>query len=418
VTPRRPRGFTLIEVLVGAAVAIVVIGLVSAAFLSQQRSLQTLDLSREASNAARDAMLSMQETIGRAGYGVDPRYTFDFRNYSCPSWTAATPCRDSITGPDEIVFLTRDPGYYWAGTPASTVQGCDSTATCTGHAWQLLGFDTTHVTVNAAAGDRFLKGQVLQLTCAKGTNPTMGQVATTVQAGAAGGLQLTLDSVVAGNPYRTNIGAGHDPCFDGTGAGPSANAAAGVSAFFVSRYRYHIATVNGEPWLMLDRGLDYNQNGTTAENLGAGSPDTADEIPIARGVEGMQIAYLLGPSTTGIAAPDNGADWVVGDTPGTLEEPDPTAAAPSQSAADTDPSRFTLHPANIRGVRIQLVVRSLRQDITQPGPWAGDPATLSGATSIENRNDFTAVTLGRYRRYFSAVAVAVPNLLSKDPFIF
>ena len=108
-TPRPPRGFTLIEVTVGAAVALIVIGIVTATFLSQQRSMQALDLSREASSAARDAMLSMQQTIGRAGYGIDPRYAFDFRSYGCPNWTAAAPCRDKINGPDEIVFVSRDP---------------------------------------------------------------------------------------------------------------------------------------------------------------------------------------------------------------------------------------------------------------------------------------------------------------------
>jgi type IV pilus assembly protein PilW len=76
----KSRGFTLIELMVGISVAIAVIGVVMATFLSQQRSMQALDLSREASNAGRDAMLSVQETIGRAGYGIDPRYAFDFRN--------------------------------------------------------------------------------------------------------------------------------------------------------------------------------------------------------------------------------------------------------------------------------------------------------------------------------------------------
>jgi hypothetical protein len=188
--------------------------------------------------------------------------------------------------------------------------------------------------------------------------------------------------------------------------------------FFVNLYRYHVATVNGDPWLMLDRGLDYNQNGVTPEVLSSGTPDTADEIPIAHGIEGMQIAYLLRPSTT-IAAPDNGADWVIGDTPGVIEEPDPTVTAPTATTPDTDPLRYNLHPANIRAVRIRLTVRSLRQDTTQPSTWFGDPATPpDGSTSIENRNDFVVVTLGRYRRFFSGASVATPNLNSKNPFIF
>jgi type IV pilus assembly protein PilW len=420
VTRRLPRGFTLIEVTVGAAVALIVIGIVTATFLSQQRSLQALDLSREASNAARDSLLSMQETIGRAGYGIDPRYAFDFRSYSCPSWTAANPCRDRINFPDEIVFVSRDPNYYWSGSPSSIVAGCDPSAPCTGHAWQVKAFDLTHVTVAANAGDTFLKGQLVLMACAQGKNPTMGRVNTTVTASSSTDLQLTLDTPPGSDPYRTNIPNTHDACFNNPG----------VSMFFVSRYRYHIATISGEPWLMLDRGLDYNRNGTTAEVGASGTPDTADEIPIARGVEGMQIAYLLRPSSTGVAAPDNGADWVIGNTPGIIEEPDPTVTAPVSAwnpsipapgpiDADTAAVRFNLHPANIRGVRIRLTVRSLRQDIIQPSSWFGDPATPpDGSTSIENRNDFTAVTLGRYRRFFTSVSVATQNLSSKDPFIF
>ena len=418
-TRRHSRGFTLIEVAVGAAVALVVIGIVTSTFLSQQRSIQALDLSREASNAARDAMLSMQQTIGRAGYGVDPRYAFDFRTYSCPSWSAASPCRDRINGPDEIVFVSRDPGYYWSGNPTSIIPGCSTAAPCSGHAWPVTSFDSTHVTVTAAAGDTFLKGQIVQMACAKGTNPTMGRVADNFTAASAGALQLTLEAIAAGNPYRTNIPATHDACFDNPG----------VSLFLVNLYRYHVATLNGEPWLMLDRGLDYNRNGVTPEVLSGGTPDAADEIPIARGVEGLQIAYFLRPSTTGLTAPDNGQDWVVGDTAGTIEEPDPTATAPVSAWTpsiptpgpidqDTAAVRYNLHPANIRGVRIRLTVRSLRQDITQPAPWLGDPPVADGSTAIENRNDFTAVALGRYRRFFSSVTVSTPNLASKDPFIF
>lgn len=415
---RGPTGFTLIEVMVGAVVALVVIGIVTSTFLSQQRAMQAMDLSREASNGARDAMLSMQETIGRAGYGVDPRFAFDFRNYSCPAWSAASPCRDSVSGPDELVFIARDPGYHWAGTPSSIIQGCDPSAPCTGHAWQLLGFDATHATVDARANDTFLKGQVLQFACAKGGSPTMGRVATTAKAVAAGALQITLDTSVAGDPYRSNLGAGHDGCFDGAGAAPAGNASPGSSVFLVHRYRYHVAAVNGEPWLLLDRGLDYNQDGATAEKVASGAPDLNDEIPIARGVEDLQIAYVMKPSTTGIAAPDVGANWVIGDSEGTLEEADPTAVAPQQSSSDVDPSRFTLHPANIRAVRIRITVRSIRQDVAQPAPWPGDPAAPAGSTGIENRNDFTAVSPGRYRRYFSSVVASTPNLGSKDPFIF
>lgn len=419
------RGFTLIEVMVGVAVSLLVIGLVMGTFLSQQRSMQSLDLSREASNAARDALFSIQETLGRAGYGIDPRYAFDLRNYNCPGYVPPTDpfCRDRSNAPDELVFVERNPAYYWAGNPSSAIQGCDPTAPCSGHAWQVTGFDTSHVTVNARAGDVFLLGQVVEMTCAKGLNPTMGTVTTTARASSAGALQIALTSASTTNPYQANIGASHDSCFDGAGVAPGGNAAAGVSMFLVDRYRYFVTTLNGAPWLMLDRGLDYNQNGVTAENTGSGTPDLADLIPVAHGAEDLQIAYLLRPSTTGLAPPDSNQNWVIGDSVGVAEEPDPTATAPTQYASDTDPSRFTLHPANVRGVRVRLTVRSLLADLTQGGSsWPGDqPGAIPEAATaqpFEDRNDFTAVTLGHLRRYDTSVVVATPNLNSKDPFIF
>jgi type IV pilus assembly protein PilW len=448
----RRRGFTLIELMVGLSVALAVIGVVTATFLSQQRAMQALDISRDASNAARDAMLSMHDNIGRAGYGIDPRYAFDFRNYNCPSFTfGSAPCRDSITAPDEIVFVERDSNYWWAGDPTKNVQGCDPSVPCTGHAWNVTAFDATHVTITANAQDTFLVGQVVEILCPKGepasgtpgAGMTMGTVSTKAIAAAAGALQITLTTAVSNNPYKQNIGAGHDTCFDNVAQG-------GVSMFLVNRYRYHIATVNGDPWLMLDRGLDYNQNGITPENVGAGTPDTADEIPIAHGVEGMQIAYLLASSNpwngsgTAPAAPDNGADWIIGNSAGVIEEPfvDPTAAggttggtntAPLQSALDYDPTRFTMNAANIRGVRIRITARSLLKDLSQgtsfigdlANPQAGSPCVTTGVTpsgcAVENRTTFAAATqaaLGGFRRFFNSAVVATPNLRSKDPFIF
>ncbi|MCA1829262.1 MAG: PilW family protein [Myxococcales bacterium] len=424
------RGFTLIEVMVGAAVAILVIGVVMATFLSQQRSMQTLDLSREASNAGRDALLSLQGTIGRAGYGIDPRYAFDLRSYNCSSYTGATTatnaCRDKIDGPDQLVFVERDPNYYWSGTPTSTVQGCDdATAPCFGHAWQVLNTFTTtspyQVQINARTNDKFPIGQVVQIVCAKGANPTMGTVSA-VTGSPPGVVTLTLKDPIANNHYTDNIqGASgtalHDACFDQPGK----------TLFLVNRYRYFVmslvpqqaagtGTPAAEPWLMLDRGLDYNGNGTTPEGT---TGDTADLIPIARGVEGFQVSYLLKPANTSPPnAPDSNGNWIIGDAPGVLEEPDPGATAPLQNTPDTDTSRFTMHPANIRGVRLRLTIRSVLKDLSAGTTFAGDPAVPAGLTAIENRNNFGGVTLGGYRRYFSSVAVATPNLNSKDPFIF
>lgn len=396
------RGFTLIELMVGMTVAILIIGVVTATFLSQQRAVQALDLSREASNGSRDAMLSMQETIGRAGYGIDPRYAFDLTFYNTGT------ARDSITGPDEIVFVERDPNYYWSNSPATTVQGCDPSAPCSGHAWQITATNAGSgtLTILAHGGESFLKGQLVLIVCANGQNPLIGEVSSWNSASST----ITLN-VNNANPYRQMIpSSGANACY----------AAPGLSLFLVNRYHYHVVTIGGDPWLMLDRGIDYNGNGVTPENGG----DLSDEIPIAHGVENIQFAYLLQPPpspwTGGGAAPtapDNNTNWVVGDTPGVVETPDPTATAPLQNTVITDPSRYNKHPANVRGIRVRITVRSLLKDLTAPGNFTGDAFYPPGATTVENANTLGAPN-DKFRRYFTSVVVATPNLNSKDPFIF
>ncbi len=116
---RTPRGFTLLELMVGATLSLLVIGAVTAAFLSQNRAFVALDLNRVAADASRDAFLDMEPSIRRAGFGLDPRYAFDFAYYACP----AANCRDSITGPDNIVFYASNPNYTYTVNAATAPDG-------------------------------------------------------------------------------------------------------------------------------------------------------------------------------------------------------------------------------------------------------------------------------------------------------
>jgi type IV pilus assembly protein PilW len=393
---RTPRGFTLIELLVASTIALLSIGMVTLAFLTQQRAAVALDLTRVGNEAARDAILEMETSLRRAGWGIDPRWAFDFRTYSC----AAVPCRDKINAPDEIVFVSRNPNYRWND---NGVGGCTTIGGCfTGKGWHGTVAGNT-VTVTANAGDTFLKGSLLLVTCANGARATMARVAATATAAAAGGLGVTVMAQAAGNVYQenawTNVGA--DPCY--TSASPQ------PFIFVVDRYRYAIQTFNGIPWLVLDTGIDLNGNGTLPDN----GQDLGDLIPIAKGVEDMQIAYAYNPGTLfGFAATDSNTNWVVGDVSGTAEEPNPTLTAPQYTTASADASRFNLHPANIRGVRVTLNIRSLQTDQSQPASWTGDPLVLA-----ENRNAQLA-SFGRLRRYTAATTVTIRDLDSRNTFIF
>jgi type IV pilus assembly protein PilW len=397
VNRRQDRGFTLVELLVASTVALLAITLVTLVFLTQQRSLVALDLTRQASEAARDALLEMEPSLRRLGWGIDPRYAIDLRSYNC----TAVPCRDRIDAPDEIVFVARNPNYRWLDIG---VGGCATVGGCfTGNAWHGSATGTT-VTVAANAGDVFTLGRLLLVTCANGSRATMARVAVTRTAAAAGNLDVPVMAAAAGNPYRENAWAGGDPCY--TAVAP----ATPPSIFLVDRFRYAVRSFNGVPWLAVDTGMDLNGNGTTAEN----DVDPDDLIPIARGVEDLQVSYVYANGTAfGFAAPDAvNANWIVGDTPGTQEEPDPTAAAPQYTTASSDVSRFNLHPANVRSIRVTLGIRSLQTDQSQSAAWDGDPLVLS-----ENRNAQLA-SLGRLRRYTAATTIYARDMESRNAFIF
>jgi type IV pilus assembly protein PilW len=395
IAPRQQRGFTLVELLVASTVALLAIGMVTLVFLTQQRSFVSLDLTRVANEAARDALLEVEASLRRLGWGIDPRFAIDFRRYRC----AVVPCRDKIDAPDEIVFVARNPNYRWID---NGVAGCATAGGCfTGNAWHASVAGTT-VTITANANDTFPIGRLLLVTCANGTRATMARVAQTATAAAAGNLAVVVMPNVAGDPYQENAwtAVGADPCY--TAANPP------PSVFLVDRFRYAVQTFNGVPWLVLDTGIDLNGNNLTPEN------DPNDLIPIARGIEDLQIAYAYAPGALfGMAATDAvNTNWIAGDAPGTAEEPDPTLAAPQYATPAGDASRFNLHPGNVRGVRLTFGIRSLQTDQSQPSSWTGDRLVLS-----ENRNAQLAA-FGRLRRYTAATSVSARDMESRSAFIF
>jgi hypothetical protein len=159
---------------------------------------------------------------------------------------------------------------------------------------------------------------------------------------------------------------------------------------------------------MFDSGLMNDPN----------NPNNLERVPVAKNVEDLQIAYVLNtPTGSSPTAPDSDQNWIVGDVAGRQEQPDPNAQAPQPdyvTASATDPSRFTMNPANVRMVRYSFTIRSYRPDPYPPAGWAGDPFLFQ-----ENRDTTTGVpALGRYRRVVIKGSVALRNMESRSPFVF
>lgn len=380
---KRARGFTLAELAVVMAVTVVAMALVLGTFQAQQRSFEAVEVGRAAQAAARDATLELERTLRLAGFGIDPRFAFDFAHYACD----APPCRDAVDAPDELVFMARDPGYR-----------LDPPNAPTGNAWGVMAVSSGAVVLNGRAGTFFREGQVLQLLCDGAADAVMVTVAaTTAPLEADGVIIVSIDSEVAGDPYN------------GSPTTLACLSAGSAVAFKVNRYRYYVDNTLPVPWLMLDQGL-FDADGEP------------ERLPIAPGVEDLQVAYLFGRSPN-FTPPDSDESGLAGDEPGVQEEPDPALNPPLYQTINEDPLRFTLHPANIRAVRVSVVVRSLRPD-PGPGPgWAGDDFPL-----LENRNSFTEYAADtrpdltgvqhRLRRQAATTIVHTRNLASKALFLF
>jgi type IV pilus assembly protein PilW len=380
------RGFTLLELMVGGTIGIMAIAMVLGVFVSQTASFQSLDLVRQMNGNARDASLELGNSIKRAGYGIDPAVAFDF---SCPGQAAGTKCHDSYNGTDDLRFYARNPNSVY--TPQNAALGCATAGGCLGGGtmWAIASAPTTTlITATLAAGDVIQKGRTVVAICQDSSHPVYASV--TARSAGPGNIGIAV-TINASTASTSLVG---DTVFNGchtTGF-----------LLLVDQYHYYVTTLNNEPWLVLDTGLDFNNNGTLPPT------DLADLIPVARGVEDMQVAYELGVIAG--TAPDSDHDWVVGNNRAVAaaEEPDPTAARPINGVLNG-----TMNPANIRGVRVTLVVRSPMPDRSLGSVFLGDPAV-----KFENRSDVSAITLGQFRRMPITLSAATRNMGSANPYLF
>jgi hypothetical protein len=87
-------------------------------------------------------------------------------------------------------------------------------------------------------------------------------------------------------------------------------------------------------------------------------------------------------------------------------------AAPTYDTPSSDPARCaTISPANVRGIRISLRLRSDRPDHSKPAGWSGDVMNAP-----ENRTG--TLNVPGYQLFTAELNVTLRNLASSTPFIF
>lgn len=375
--PGRVRGFTLTELLVSLVVTAVVAAGAFALMVSQQRAFRSSASDRALQEAARVALSEMGMNLRRAGYGVDPWLAIDFGPLSTAPFTnrsyppglpggsatctgsSSVKCRDSTTASDEIVFYARSPAF------SRTLSAAPS---------------STSLTFSQALGTPFQAGQILQIMCSGAADWAYVTVAST----SADRTSVTLDTAYSGTfPYQQDkIASG---CFLSFSS---------AAVFRVDRFHYFVATyadgaASARPYLMLDRGLKDSSNAPVVE-------------PVAPDVEDVQFAYVF-KSGAVVGKP---SDSQLSNAAGSID----LATAPPPYDADTlAASRTTNSPANIRAVRVSVVVRSAIYDPKYTS--TSDPILAAG-----NRAANTSAPAG-YRRLLVETTEATRNLDSRGAFM-
>jgi type IV pilus assembly protein PilW len=379
ISHRRPRGVTLVELMIAVAISSIVLASLFGVVQSQQTAYFQGHLQRAAQGSARAALSFVEQRLAIAGYGLDAPLAFDFQYYGnaalspdqvipCPPLAPSSCPRDAVDGSDELVFYARNPRYWVPDDRTGAVQP-------SGNAWRVEAVDTTSVTLTARPGDVFERGRILQLVCKNAeawAYVTVSARGTAQNPSDPSSLRLTLFGSSSGNPFRRQAYAATVACLTGGSA----------RAFLVDRFRFHVRPVpvpaGYVPYLVLDTGLDVNGDGSVTE---------ADETIVAEGIESFQVGYVmaneaLAPRGTTAGAPIAFRSGTAGTSANAITllgydataeravgagEYEPTswyryAVGPIPAVA---PERLTDHQANIRAVRIAIVARGADPDPAQ-----------------------------------------------------
>ncbi|WP_375771846.1 PilW family protein [Archangium gephyra] len=372
-----PRGVTLLELLVGTVTTTIILAAVAASFVGIQGSYQTESRIKVSVEGLRTATQFIEQRVRLAGYGIDPRFAFDFnaavlpgQNKSNHTLVFAKGVPNSVT--DDLAFRYRDAAFLRRGRFMG------------GGGLQL---ESSTFGVDLQAGQRLI------VSCSNGKKYLVLKVNT---GGVAKGLNssanFTVDSALSSIPSD-------EPCLTKTGALDA------PYVMLLHEIRLRIMDQGGRPFLMAFQGLD-------ELNL-----DTA--VPLAADVESFQVAYLMnrppqdGPNALLPPVDVSSAEpnWVLGDVGSAdkdrFPEPrDPLKPEPQYKDPYDAAIRYSRHPANIRAVRLTLALRSTSREPS--GRRAFERQDLEDSKESNPPDGF-------YRTNMTTT-VRVPNLLSRSGF--
>ncbi len=392
---RPAAGFTLIEMLMTLAITSIVTVGIMGTLISQARQYQSLASRRSAQSGNRQGITQLDNALRNAGYGLDPDRAF----LAYDGFNVGAPASADLAFPDAVSIHMRDPLFQRAVVSATA----------------------TKVTFATALTEPLRKGQILLVLCNGAASYAYVTVGVTAAAGAT---FATLDNVLGG--AESPISA-PGPRFHEQAKLAGACYQSGV-AVKVDRNSFYVAsfdddgnpsTPNQTPYLMLHRGQDLNADGLI---------DANDSVPVAVGVEQMQLAYVMNATA---AAP-----LVLGVTsakvPGWGDGWANSVAGPKWTDLYSAAERFVNHPANIRQVRVTLVTRGTQRNEAIAGddyfnpalPTYSETLASTGTIAWKQMEDLAATPDprfnpkgGKYPRTAFRLSVSPKNLLTRSQFL-
>ncbi|HVG57100.1 MAG TPA: prepilin-type N-terminal cleavage/methylation domain-containing protein [Hyalangium sp.] len=379
--PIHSRGFTLLELLVGAAVGALVLVGISLTFISQARQYQAHAGRRALQANARQAMTFMERRLRDAGYGVNA----DRAIIPYDSFNAATNASEAGY-PDAFIVHWRDTRFRADAISATPVE----------------------IRLTAPLTTELRMGTILLVICSPVTTPSGNEIndrivnakpphafVTVGQHVAIGQSTIPLEQTdptaapnsplaMPGRLFHEQAAELTNPCF--TGATPPSVVMINRAAFYVAMFTDFQGVRT--PYLMMHSGQDLPSGNNAA---GDGVIDAADAVPVAAGIEQLQVSYVLDTNTEdnpaaappgdftpivrgvendmdaahygeaweGISTPTFGVlprNWFLNPFttwPNTLYDP---------TTGDLLRRQLADHPANIRQVRLTLISRNTLPD--------------------------------------------------------
>jgi type IV pilus assembly protein PilW len=396
-------GFTLIEMLVTLGVSGMLLAGISGVFMAQVQQHQLHLRRRGVQSGGRQATSFVEGALRRVGYGVDPdRALLAYDGFNVNA-TAAPDLRF----PDAITLHARDPVFNRTATAANA----------------------SSITISSPLTEAMALGQILLVLCSGAQNYSYVTVASSVSAGSTV-IPLATSATHAESPISRPGARFHQQ------ANLTQSCYASATVVKVNRASFYLAAFDEDansaspsiPYLMFHRGTDVS---------GDGRVDVNDAVPLTSGVEQLQISYALNtaagaaPNLLGVtsaAVPGWGDDWA-----SSITTPAQWYWTDSYSAA----RRLISHPANVRQVRVSMVLRgntaeqgARGDEVYDPNQsWSSETLATSGVVAWRQLEDLdsapapdfdptspTGATAGFVRR-MTRFSVSPKNLLMRSQFL-